>query len=199
MSTMVERVARAICESLESDIYDELQERSIVKAAYLQQARAAIEAMSLEDLKLETAKRKFDLQCKTLANGCIEWTGAVDRRDGYGRFYDGSGNTRTAYGFAWSYYCGEVPKDMVLDHECRNRKCVNVDHLRPVSNTFNVMSGVGVTAINAWKTHCKRGHPLDGENLYVTPTGGRDCRTCRQQSSQRYKERKRQAALKEQA
>lgn len=43
--SMVERVARAICESLESDDFDRLDDRSIVKAGYLQQAKAAIEAM----------------------------------------------------------------------------------------------------------------------------------------------------------
>jgi hypothetical protein len=26
---------------------------------------------------------------------------------------------------------------------------------------------------------CKRGHPLEGENLYVRPNGDRCCRTCR--------------------
>lgn len=32
---------------------------------------------------------------------------------------------------------------------------------------------------NAAKTHCKRGHPLDPPNIYVTPNGGRQCRACR--------------------
>jgi hypothetical protein len=33
---------------------------------------------------------------------------------------------------------------------------------------------------NAFKdrTHCPRGHPYEGENLYVRPNGGRKCRTC---------------------
>jgi hypothetical protein len=28
------------------------------------------------------------------------------------------------------------------------------------------------------QTHCKRGHPLSGENLYYTSHGSRGCRTC---------------------
>lgn len=28
-------------------------------------------------------------------------------------------------------------------------------------------------------THCKRGHPLSGENLFHTSNGGRGCKTCR--------------------
>jgi len=45
MTEMVERVARAICESTEADIFDELDAHSIFRAVYIQQARAAIEAM----------------------------------------------------------------------------------------------------------------------------------------------------------
>lgn len=32
---------------------------------------------------------------------------------------------------------------------------------------------------HAAKTHCAAGHPLDGDNLYLTPRGWRRCRTCR--------------------
>jgi hypothetical protein len=28
------------------------------------------------------------------------------------------------------------------------------------------------------RTHCDRGHPLTPENTYVSPEGGRKCRTC---------------------
>jgi hypothetical protein len=35
------------------------------------------------------------------------------------------------------------------------------------------------THSNAFRTHCRRKHPLAGENLYVNATsGGRVCRTC---------------------
>ena len=36
------------------------------------------------------------------------------------------------------------------------------------------------------KTLCKRGHPLDGENLYITPDGKRRCRTCRREANKRW-------------
>jgi hypothetical protein len=44
MSEMIERMARAICNSVEADDFDTLPD-GIVRAAYMQQARAAIEAM----------------------------------------------------------------------------------------------------------------------------------------------------------
>ena len=31
----------------------------------------------------------------------------------------------------------------------------------------------------AKRTHCKRGHPLKGDNLYVSPRGSRSCKACR--------------------
>lgn len=29
------------------------------------------------------------------------------------------------------------------------------------------------------RTHCKRGHPLRGDNLYVSPSGSRSCKACK--------------------
>ena len=31
---------------------------------------------------------------------------------------------------------------------------------------------------NKKKTHCRRGHPLEGENIYPKPGGGRQCKIC---------------------
>lgn len=36
-------------------------------------------------------------------------------------------------------------------------------------------------------THCKRGHPLSGENLYVCTRGGRHCRTCRRDRTRKWR------------
>ncbi len=34
------------------------------------------------------------------------------------------------------------------------------------------------------KTHCPKGHPLSGDNLYLTPEGWRQCRICRRAANQ---------------
>jgi len=34
-----------------------------------------------------------------------------------------------------------------------------------------------------WLLHCKRGHSLAGENVYVAPNGGRACQVCRREYS----------------
>src|SRR5207245_11697123 len=38
------------------------------------------------------------------------------------------------------------------------------------------------------KTHCKHGHPLEGENLHVNPKGWQQCRICMLARAKRYRE-----------
>jgi len=37
------------------------------------------------------------------------------------------------------------------------------------------------------RTHCKRRHPLRGDNLYVSPRGTRSCKACRKASKAAYR------------
>ena len=47
------------------------------------------------------------------------------------------------------------------------------------------MRGESPPAANARKTHCKRGHPLSGENLLIQAEQ-RKCRTCEHQRRKKY-------------
>lgn len=46
------------------------------------------------------------------------------------------------------------------------------------------------------KTHCVRGHPLSGDNLYLHPGGQRVCRQCSKDAGLRYKAKDRERWLK---
>lgn len=118
----------------------------------------------------------------TFTNTCWLWTGG--HAHGYGHWHVGSlpaGTRRTILCHRWAYeFCvGLIPAGLTLDHLCRVRNCVNPDHLEPMSLHLNILRGTGIAAHNSALTHCRRGHPFSGPNLYiVTRANGRTYRRC---------------------
>lgn len=108
---------------------------------------------------------------------CLTWT--AYKLDGYGRFSVG-GKIWYAHRVAYEALVGPIPQGLMIDHLCRNRSCVNVEHMEPVTNRVNILRGDTVTAANAAKTHCPQGHEYTPENTHLHgPNGtGRRCRTC---------------------
>lgn len=67
---------------------------------------------------------------------CIEWTGA--RKDGYG-IVQIDGRTFQAHRVAWMLrWKMPVPYDLVIDHLCCNKGCVNADHTEAVTAAENM-------------------------------------------------------------
>lgn len=120
--------------------------------------------------------------------GCWLWLGSLHPHDGYGMMTVGS-RTRWAHRIAYQTFIGDVPVGLQLDHLCRERRCVNPTHLEPVTCRENLLRGEGFSARNARKTHCVHGHVLTGRNLYISPTGRRNCRACRLSSQLAYQGR----------
>lgn len=106
--------------------------------------------------------------------GCLIWQGATT--EGYGRI-NLNGSLRLAHRVAYEAAVGPIPEGMSLDHLCRVRACINPAHLEPVTSRTNTLRGVGVTAVNARKTHCDRGHEFTEANTRLRG-GRRYCRAC---------------------
>lgn len=100
-------------------------------------------------------------------SGCLLWTGARSS-EGYGIFTI-NGRNVPAHRWLMDRGYGPIPKRMRIDHLCRNRGCVRPLHLEIVTNSVNVLRGVGPARQRAkWaaRTHCNNNHPLSGANLY---------------------------------
>jgi hypothetical protein len=153
-----------------------------------------------------------ELYARTLRmprSGCLVWDGLLIH-NGYGRISIGSkqaaelGVRRTVlvHRLAWEIANGPIPKGMQIDHLCRNRACINVDHLEVVTPSENVRRGDGpalssirmtamVKARAAAVTHCPNGHEYTPENTY-THNGCRTCRICQRIRSTAWKQKQRQ-------
>lgn len=133
-------------------------------------------------------------------NGCWDWVGALNA-DGYGlaTVAPGVRRSRQAHRIMYQKLVGPIPEGLQLDHLCRNRKCVNPGHLEPVTAMENTHRGTGLTAQNARKTHCKKGHAFDITNTHAYSDKGkrgRRCRACGRKSAARREAARRDWALR---
>ena len=98
-------------------------------------------------------------RCEQIAeSGCWIWHGPLSH-NGYGLIGTGIGTQiRRVHRVAFELYRGQIPQGYQLDHLCRVRSCANPWHCEIVTNKENVLRGIGPTAMNARKTHCKNGH-----------------------------------------
>lgn len=138
---------------------------------------------------------------------CWPWKGKLNH--GYGMLMvrvSGRSASRFAHRLAYEFTVGPIPDGLHLDHvchvpeecrlngECPHRRCCNPAHLQPVTPRENTLRSNNVTAVNAAKTHCIRGHEFTEANTY-RPNGYRRCRTCMREATRKWEAKRRSKNL----
>lgn len=86
----------------------------------------------------------------------------------------------TAHRAAWVGANGQIPEGVTIDHLCKNRRCVNIDHLRALSNFENARRTFG----RDWPLgECRNGH--SNAYLFREPSGRIRCKKCQQRITAR--------------
>lgn len=104
---------------------------------------------------------------------CWNWAGRLNPK-GYGIY-----SQRGAHQASFRLSRGEVPSGLEIDHTCRNRRCVNPDHLEAVTHEENIRRSL--------RDACRNGHPYTPENVQTKGDGTRICKTCSARAKRRHR------------
>lgn len=102
-------------------------------------------------------------------------------KGGYGQLLNDSKQIGV-HQYVWIQTHGPVLNGFVIDHQCRNKACCNVRHLRAVTHRVNATENVEgmIWQKKIARTHCLRGHEYTKENTAIIRYHGKTSRRCRQ-------------------
>lgn len=152
-------------------------------------ATTASDYFTVDSLTESELERLFAKIVADPATGCWNWNGCRAGR-GYGQIKFRRRMVyvhRLMYAWVFSPLPTGIGKHIpTVDHMCENLLCCNPLHLQVLSQRDNILKGGSISAKYALRTHCKKGHPLDGMNAK-----SRYCKTCNRASANAYLQRKR--------
>jgi hypothetical protein len=121
--------------------------------------------------------------------GCLLWMGTI-AATGYGILaYEGKEYLAHRVAYCLHHSVTNTPEGLIIDHLCCVRPCVEWSHLEAVTQAINGARGkkaeqMREQAFLRRQTHCKNGHELSEENVFVSRRlqqrgwTGRRCRFC---------------------
>lgn len=112
-------------------------------------------------------------------NGCWNWTGYINANGYPGRIWFRGGREIVTHVALYAFRGIEVETGMHADHLCRNKGCVNPDHLEVVTPQVNYDRRIHSKAL---RTHCNHGHEFTEENTlwHTSGVNGKEYRRCRE-------------------
>ena len=144
---------------------------------------------------------KIELNSKPGEGDCIVWTLSADK-NGYGKLIiprSEFGRTRQtgAHRAAWLALEGDIPEGLQIDHLCRNKICVNTQHMELVTQQVNLKRRLraGRHRITPLSTGCASHGFTDG-SVKVDRRGYSRyvCRACRREYMREYMKTYKQSA-----
>jgi hypothetical protein len=113
-------------------------------------------------------------------SGCWQWLGAIGGHTKYGNYYDpDTGKKHVAHRWIYEKVRGLIPEGMQAHHTCGSSTCVNPYHIKLLTPKQHQATKRNH---NRELTHCKRGHKLAGDNVWIRRGRGgaeRVCRACK--------------------
>jgi len=127
---------------------------------------------------------------------CWEWQACVPK-SGYGQVFfqhpieQRTPETYLAHRLFYELFVGAVPESHRVAHLCQTKHCVNPVHLVCDSSTNLNKWSDNAAARNSRKTHCPKGHILDG----LTNRNTRYCKQCARDAANLYYREKKNRLL----
>lgn len=141
--------------------------------------------MAYRTIKENRIKKLMERVTVDPESGCWNWDKPI--QCGYGRAQL-NGTKTLAHRVVYQLIKGDIPEGLDLDHLCRNRACVNPDHLEPVTRSENLRRGF-------ISRGCKNGHPFNEDDFSVVhrSNGSNEwrCKVCHRERNRKAKQAKR--------
>lgn len=109
-------------------------------------------------------------------SSCWFFNGAK-HHGGYGKT-SSLGRFLFAHRASYEVFKGKIPHGLTIDHLCKNKLCINPEHLEAVPLTVNVMRGNGPPSKNLKKSTCRFGHTFSIKKTKSKKGYQRFCKEC---------------------